>query len=470
MVFSSTLFLFLFFPLVLLFYYNPLCKSRNYRNNVLLAGSIFFYAWGEPFFVFIMFFSILVNWFFTLWIDKYEDKKRRKRCLVLLIVWNVSLFFVFKYLSFVLRNVNYFLKDDRLAVNIALPIGISFFTFQIMSYVLDVYYRKARMQKSFINTALYISLFPQLIAGPIVRYETVAGEIGDRKETFEDFIEGESRFIIGLSKKLLIADYMGLVVDKIFALNGELSVASAWLGGIAYTIQIYFDFSGYSDMAIGLGRMFGFHFHENFNYPFIATTITDYWKRWHISLSSWFRDYLFYPLVLRNRESKGWIVLSLFLVWLLTGIWHGANWTCVSYGVFYFVLLAIERFTGLEKRLRKSRVLSRFYVLFFVIINFVIFRSENIVLAGQYLGAMFGIGAAGLVDDVFFLYLSNCKWILLAGILLSTPLVRYCKNKWAGERGRIYQFLSSVGLMVLFCLALFVCINSDYSPFIYFNF
>jgi D-alanyl-lipoteichoic acid acyltransferase DltB (MBOAT superfamily) len=386
------------------------------------------------------------------------------------VVYDIGLLFIFKYVSWISRNFSLLLKNDALTVNIVLPIGISFFTFQIMSYVLDVYYRKARMQKSFFNTALYISLFPQLIAGPIVRYETVAQEINDRKETGKDFSDGIARFILGLGKKILIANYMGFITERIFALNGELSVASAWLGAVACPLQFYFDFSGYSDMAIGLGRMFGFHFHENFNYPFIANTITDYWKRWHISLSSWFRDYLFYPLVLQRRESKGWILLSLFLVWLLTGIWHGANWTCVAYGVFYFVLLAIERFTGLEKKLRKSRVFSRFYVLFFVIINFVIFRSENIVQAGRYLGVMFGIGAAGLVDDVFFLYLSNCKWILLAGILFSAPVLPLCKRKLADYNPRLYRIAYALGSMALFTVVLLVCIKSTYNPFIYFNF
>jgi D-alanyl-lipoteichoic acid acyltransferase DltB (MBOAT superfamily) len=469
MVFSSTVFLLLFLPLTLIGYYNPFWKSRNFKNGFLLLASLLFYGWGEPLFVFIMIASIAVNWFLVILMDRREGKGR-KTFMLAAVVYDIGLLFVFKYVSWISRNIGLLLKNDGLTVNIALPIGISFFTFQIMSYVLDVYYRKAPVQRSLINTALYISLFPQLIAGPIVRYETVAREINDRKESLGEFMEGEARFLTGLCKKILIANYMGFITDRIFALNGELSVASAWLGGVAYTIQIYFDFSGYSDMAIGLGRMFGFHFHENFNYPFIAATITDYWKRWHISLSSWFRDYLFYPLVLRNRESKGWILWSLFMVWLLTGIWHGANWTCVSYGVFYFVLLAFERFTGAERKLKKSRVFSRLYVLFFVVINFVIFRSENIVLAGQYLGAMFGIGAAGLVDDAFFLYLSNCKWILLAGMVFSTPVVPFCKKKLAARNPRLYRILYAFGSMALFTVVLLVCIKSTYNPFIYFNF
>jgi D-alanyl-lipoteichoic acid acyltransferase DltB (MBOAT superfamily) len=302
-----------------------------------------------------------------------------------------------------------------------------------------------------------------------VRYETVAGEIRDRKESFDDFVKGQSRFIIGLSKKLLIADYMGLVADKIFALNGELSVASAWLGGVAYTIQIYFDFSGYSDMAIGMGRMFGFHFHENFNYPFIAATITDYWKRWHISLSSWFRDYVYIPLG-GNRVSRPRLGWNLFVVWLLTGIWHGANWTYIVWGLFFYVFLVLERFTGITRVLQKLRPIAHLYVLLIALISFVIFRSESLTRVVEYLGVMAGIGAAGLVDDTFFLYFSNCKWILLAGMLLSVPVIPLCREKLSGLNLRVYRVLSTLGLMAVFSIAVLVCIKSTYNPFIYFNF
>jgi D-alanyl-lipoteichoic acid acyltransferase DltB (MBOAT superfamily) len=366
-----------------------------------------------------------------------------------------------------MKNIGLLLRDDALSINIALPIGISFFTFQIMSYIFDVYYKKAKVQKSIINIALYISLFPQLIAGPIVRYETVAEEIENRAVTPEDFTEGIARFVIGLAKKLLIANYAGFIADKVFALAGNLSVASAWLGAIAYTLQIFFDFSAYSDMAIGLGRMFGFHFLENFRYPYSAVSISDFWRRWHISLGAWFRDYVYIPLG-GNRVSKARLVGNLFIVWLLTGIWHGANWTFVAWGLFYFALLLFERFTGFPK---KPGALSHVYTLFFVITGWVLFRSESIALAGIYLGAMFGIGAKGLADETFYLYLSNGKWILLTGILLSTPIVSLCKEKLRIHAGsRVYQALSSAGLVVLFCLSLLVCIKSTYNPFIYFNF
>jgi D-alanyl-lipoteichoic acid acyltransferase DltB (MBOAT superfamily) len=313
--------------------------------------------------------------------------------------------------------------------------------------------------------ALYISSFPQLIAGPIVRYATIADEIDNRVETPEDFTEGMARFVIGLGKKILIANYMGFIADKIFALNGNLSVASAWLGAIAYTLQIFFDFSAYSDMAIGLGRIFGFHFLENFNYPYIAKSIGDFWRRWHISLSTWFRDYVYIPLG-GNRVSKVRLVWNLFVVWLLTGIWHGANWTFIAWGLFYFVLLTIERFTGFEKMLG---LFAHVYTLFFVIIGWVLFRAESIRIAADYLSAMFGFGAAGLFDEIFCLYFSNCKWILLAGILLSTPVIPFIKKNF-DLNTNIYQVVSSIGLIIIFCLSILVCIKSTYNPFIYFNF
>jgi D-alanyl-lipoteichoic acid acyltransferase DltB (MBOAT superfamily) len=464
MVFSSTIFLFLFLPIVLIGYYNPFLKSRKFKNTFLLIASLIFYAWGEPLFVFVMVFSVFVNWLLALLMEK-QDKKARKRFMIAAVVYDIALIFVFKYLSFVVKNLGLLIRNDNFSVNIALPIGISFFTFQIMSYVLDVYYQKAEVQKNFINIALYVSMFPQLIAGPIVRYETVAREINDRTETTEDFTRGLSRFVIGLGKKLLIANYAGFIADGIFEATSP-SVASAWLGALAYALQIYFDFSAYSDMAIGLGKMFGFHFLENFNYPYIAASITEFWRRWHISLSTWFRDYLYIPLG-GNRVSKRRLVFNLFIVWLLTGIWHGANWTFIAWGLFYFVLLIFERFTGFIKRLG---VFGHVYALFFVIIGWVLFRSDSITSAFSYLGVMFGIGTIRLTDETFFMYLSNGKWILLAGIALSMPIASLCKTRLIKINARAYELISSLGLIVVFSIALLVCVKSTYNPFIYFNF
>ena len=313
MVFSSTVFLFLFLPLTLCIYYNPWLKGRQFRNVFLLLSSLLFYAWGEPVFVCLMVLSIVVAY----WVGRHLRGARRKSWLAAGVTFHVGLLFVFKYLTFVLGQLG-LLVGNLESFAIALPIGISFFTFQLLSYLFDVYYGKAEAQGNVLNLGLYIALFPQLIAGPIVRYEAIAIEIMNRRENLTDFSEGMLRFIYGLAKKVLIANYMGQLADTIFAMNGGVSVGTAWLGAVAYTLQIYFDFSGYSDMAIGLGRMFGFHFAENFNYPYIAKSATEFWRRWHISLGSWFRDYVYIPLG-GNRCSKLRWVLNLFAVW------HGAN-------------------------------------------------------------------------------------------------------------------------------------------------
>jgi D-alanyl-lipoteichoic acid acyltransferase DltB (MBOAT superfamily) len=469
MVFSSTLFLFLFLPLVLIGYYQPMWKSRVFRNVWLLLSSLGFYAWGEPLFVFAMLLSIVINWALVRLMDRQASGSARKAFMVSALVWDVALLFVFKYASFVAKNIALF-SHSNATLNIALPIGISFFTFQIMSYVLDVYWRKAPAERNFINVALYVSLFPQLIAGPIVRYETVAAEITGRKETLADFGAGFTRFVIGLSKKLLIANYAGFIADKIFdaATGGSalpLSVASAWLGAAAYTLQIYFDFSAYSDMAIGLGRMFGFHFLENFRYPYCAVSITDFWRRWHISLSTWFRDYVYIPAG-GNRGGAGATVRNMALVWILTGVWHGANWTFVAWGAFYFVLLVIERATGFAKRL--PVVVCRVYTMVLVMLAWVLFRSPTITDALHYIGTMFGTGAGGFIDDTFRLYAGNGKWVLLAGVLLSTPLFPLIQKRFGG--GKAYSVASSVCVAALFTLSVMLCIKSTYNPFLYFNF
>ncbi|MDR1399536.1 MAG: MBOAT family protein [Treponema sp.] len=466
MVFSSTVFLFLFLPLALAGYYNPLWKGRTFRNGFLLLASLGFYAWGEPVFVFIMVLSIVVNWALVLAMARHEEHRRRKCWLMVAIGFDVVLLVVFKYVSFIARNLGFVLGNDSVALNIALPIGISFFTFQIMSYVFDVYYHKTTAQTSLVNLTLYISMFPQLIAGPIVRYQTIAAEIECRTENAGDFADGMTRFAIGLGKKLLIANYAGFIADRLFALDG-LSVASAWLGALAYSLQIYFDFSGYSDMAIGLGRLFGFHFLENFDYPYTAISITDFWRRWHISLSAWFRDYIYIPLG-GNRVTKPRLVLNLLVVWLLTGVWHGANWTFVVWGLAYFALIAIERFTGFASRL--NSVMARVYTLLCVLLLWVLFRAESLLLAGRYITALFGFGATSFIDETFWLYLSNGKWVLLAGVLLSTPVVRRCGAALAHRDMRVYRIASVLGVIALFSVSLLVCIKATYNPFIYFNF
>lgn len=358
MVFSSTLFLFLFLPLTLMIYYNPFVRSRKFRNRCLLVASLFFYAWGEPFFVWLMVLSIAVGWACGRAMERAASRRQEKRILTAGVVFHVGLLFVFKYLTFVVSQLGLLLHEDFSAIHIALPIGISFFTFQLLSYLSDIYYGRSKAQQSVLAVGLYIALFPQIIAGPIVRYETIEQQIEHRVENIADFSSGMMCFIYGLGKKVVIANYMGVVADNIFDGGGSLSLATAWYGAFAYTLQIYFDFSGYSDMAIGFGRMFGFHFMENFNYPYISRSATEFWRRWHISLGTWFRDYVYIPLG-GNRVTRRRWGYNLFVVWALTGIWHGANWTFLCWGLWYFVLLLVEKLTGFPEKLGRSRMSTR---------------------------------------------------------------------------------------------------------------
>lgn len=422
MVFSSSIFLFLFLPVLLIIYYNPIIQSRLFRNIVLLFASLLFYAWGEPFFVFLMIASIFITWGIGLCLNKYSNSKF---WLVLGTSFHISLLFIFKYLSFLANELGILFHKDLSIVNISLPIGISFFTFQLMSYLFDIYYKKASVQKNILYVGLYVALFPQLIAGPIVRYSQIENEINYRSETKNDVLLGMERFIYGLGKKVLIANYVAQIADNIFMAYRNQSTMTLWLGAIAYTFQIYFDFSGYSDMAIGLGRMFGFHFSENFNYPYIAKNITDFWRRWHISLSTWFRDYVYIPLG-GNRVKKSRWIFNLFIVWILTGIWHGANWTFLFWGIFYFALQLLEKMTGFTEKLKGF---SHIYTMFAVVIAWVIFRSDTLTSGFDYIGRMFGFGTTAFMDSVFIEYIGSGKIILFFAALLSTPIFPYLKKK-----------------------------------------
>lgn len=464
MVFSSTVFLFLFLPLTILIYYNPFIKSRAFRNHFLLFMSLLFYAWGEPVFVFLMIISIVAGWFVGLRIEDAKTQSSKKRWLAVGSVFHVGLLFIFKYLTFTAHELGLLFHQDFSAIHIALPIGISFFTFQLLSYLVDVYRGQSQAQKSVLSVGLYIALFPQLIAGPIVRYNTVAKQIMERKESMTGFTEGMSRFIYGLAKKVLIADYVAQVADTIFGLDGNLSVGMAWLGAIAYTLQIYFDFSGYSDMAIGLGRMFGFRFQENFRYPYISKSATEFWRRWHISLGTWFRDYVYIPLG-GNRVTKSRWVWNLFVVWALTGIWHGANWTFLAWGLFYFVLLLVERLTGFTKHLG---MFAHIYTMAAVIIGWAMFRSDNITAGIHYIGMMFGIGADGLTNKLFWDAMADSIRIMSIGVLLSLPIFPWLKAKCI--RKSIWQYGEPLFALALFLLSLIAAISSSYHPFIYFNF
>ena len=473
MVFSSFVFLLVFLPLCLLGYYliNP-----RFRNVFLLIASVLFYAWGEPKFIYVMLGSILVNWLFGLGADRFRKNKTAGRVLIaLMVLFNVSIFFVYKYLNFTIRNINSLFGSSLPLTNFVLPIGISFYTFQAMSYVIDVYREKGQVQKNPLNVALYTMFFPQLIAGPIVRYETVADEIKNRKETLSDFAEGIKRFIIGLSKKVIISNTVAVAADMAFntADYSELTVLMAWLGAVCYTLQIFFDFSGYSDMAIGLGRMFGFHFNENFNYPYCSLTVSEFWRRWHISLGSWFRDYVYFPLGGSRVSTKKRLIFNLFVVWMLTGIWHGASWNFVFWGFMYFVLLTFEKLTGIEKKLNCSwkRALYRVFTLFCVMMGWVVFRAPGLKMGAKYELAMFGIYGNKLYDLSSLYWVGEYLVIIITAAAFSIPVIPWIKGKLKNAAAKnIYAVIETAVLAAFLTASISFISITAYDPFIYFNF
>ena len=476
MLFTSTVFMYLFLPVTLLVYYVFLRKCRMLQNVFLLIVSLFFYGWGEPKFVLVMLLSIFANYIFALFVNYFKKKEKKALCRVIIaltVIANLSILFIYKYLNFTVGIVENLTGANFGIPQIALPIGISFFTFQAMSYVLDVYRDKGAVQKNILNVGLYISFFPQLIAGPIVRYETVAEEIKNRKETLDDFFNGFARFIYGFAKKVLLSNNFAIIADLAFdsaAAGDQLSVAFSWLGAIAYTLQIFFDFGGYSDMAIGLGRMFGFHFLENFDYPYISRSITEFWRRWHMSLGTWFRDYVYFPLG-GSRVNKPRLILNLFTVWFLTGLWHGANWTFIVWGLMYFVLLVIEKLTGFHQKDKTvlSKILLSIYTLFFVIMGWVVFRAVSLPDAISYIQTMFGVGASSLVDPLFLQCLKQLSVWLVIGILLSTPIVPFLKKKLP-QNNLVLDIVYCIGMVLIFVIAMSSIVSSSYNPFIYFNF
>lgn len=474
MLFSSTTFIYMFLPFTLICYYGILRWSRTAQNVFLFLASLLFYGWGEPKFVFAMLGSIVINWFFGLLIHKYKSENKlplAKLCIGIDCFFNLGMLFIFKYLNFTADIIFSFFGEHSPIGAIALPIGISFFTFQAMSYVIDVYRDRGEVQKNILNVGLYISFFPQLIAGPIVRYETVAYEIQNRKETWDDFFEGFTRFVIGIGKKVLIANSVAVVADEVFGFVGQgpVSTAAAWLGAIAYSLQIFFDFSGYSDMAIGLGKMFGFHFLENFNYPYISKSITEFWRRWHMSLGTWFRDYVYFPLG-GSRVKSSRMVFNLFVVWLLTGFWHGANWTFVVWGLMYFVLLTVEKLTGIvNKEGKLINIIKWAYTMLFVIIGWVFFRAENLSVGLDYLGYMFGINNQDAQSLLYFkAMLSQSLIIILIGLVCSTPIFKIIGKKI--KENFITNLIYAVGVALIFIMSVSSLVSSSYNPFIYFNF
>lgn len=466
MVFSSTIFLCVYLPLVLLGYY--ICPKKG-RNLFLLIVSLVFYAWGEPKYVFLMIFSILVNYIFGRLMDKHrENKKRLKLMLVLSVVIDIGLLSVFKYTDFIITNVNAIFGANFDLLNIALPIGISFYTFQAMSYTIDVYRDDVRVQKNLIDFGMYITMFPQLIAGPIVRYADVQDQLAERSVTTADFSEGVMRFVVGLGKKVLLANQMGAVWSDIYALGGDVSALMAWTGAIAYTFQIYFDFSGYSDMAIGLGRMFGFKFPENFRYPYQSVSITDFWRRWHITLSTWFKEYLYIPLG-GNRRGLARQALNLLIVWSLTGFWHGAGWNFVMWGLYYFVILFIEKLFLLKALDKLPKFFRHVYALLLIIIGWVIFASDDVSVLLPYLGSMFGANGAIGGMDVYTLLTKAV--LLIICCVASTELPKKLFLSAAGAMNEKAAFtLKSVLMIALLALSMILLIGDSYNPFLYFRF
>ncbi len=468
MLFSSSVFLFAFFPVVLFLYYIPLRKTRRGQNLLLLITSLLFYAFGEPTFVLVMIASILINWLLGLWVGRRRERKGTTRLpVVCAVALNLALLFVFKYLTFVLSTLNALGLQVMIPV-IELPIGISFFTFQALSYVLDVARDKKPPQRDLLTVGLYISFFPQLIAGPIVKYETVAEQLSTRKETWDLFSSGVCRFLVGLGKKVLLSNQLALVADAAFSAGDELTTAFAWLGSLCYSLQIYYDFSGYSDMAIGLGRMFGFEFLENFNHPYAAVSVTDFWRRWHISLSSWFRDYVYIPLG-GNRVSPHRHTFNLFVVWLLTGIWHGAGWTFLCWGLFYFVLLWAEK--RLNLLAKWPTFLCRVYTLLAVNFAWVVFRADGIRHAIQFLLAMFSLAPGGLAGGAT-LWLTECALEIILGLILAVPTARWLREKLYRVHSLrpVWDVCYAAGLMIILILSAILLIKGSYNPFIYFNF
>lgn len=461
MVFSSTIFLFIFLPAILIVYS---AFPIRCRNTILLLASLFFYSWGEPKNVFIMILSICANWIGAQLIHRYQEKKPLQNFFfVTTILFNIGLLFYFKYIDFLIQNVNSIFYTNFSLRNLALPIGISFFTFQILSYIIDVKRNKIPVQRNLLDLGLYISFFPQLIAGPIVRYIDISEQLKKRTVNIQKFNDGCIRFMIGFSKKILIADQLAPYINTIFKTHG-ISAPSAWLGIVAFALQIFFDFSGYSDMAIGLGKMFGFDFLENFNYPYISKSIRDFWHRWHISLSQWFRDYVYIPLG-GSRCGKIRNLFNLLIVWSLTGFWHGASWNFVFWGTYYFFFLAIERsFFG--KILEKApTLLQHMYAIIVILIGWVFFKETGLSNAMTYIQNLFTLNDTMWID---FLYITDRKFIfcILIGLFFSTPIVPAIKQRMNNKMTKVFDVLTIIN----FILSIAFLLGADFSPFLYFRF
>ena len=457
MLFSSITFLFYFLPILLIIYF---IVPKKFKNLVLFIFSLFFYFYGEPKYGFLLLLSCIINYIMGSLIDKH--RKYGKIFLIIALVYDIGSLLYFKYLDFFIENINNIFKSEIPLFHIIMPIGISFFTFQTVSYVVDIYNKKVESSKSFLNFATYICLFPQLVAGPIVRYETIASELKNRESNFDTFALGVKRFTIGLAKKVLIANLLGEMCTSLADLPNS-SVMSYVFQAVGYTLQIYFDFSGYSDMAIGLGLFFGFHFLENFNYPLVASSITDFWRRWHISLSSFFRDYVYIPLG-GNRVSLLKWIRNIFIVWFLTGFWHGASWNFILWGLYFAIILVLEK-KIYGKYLNNTKILKYIYTIVLVVISFVIFNSQSLNDIKIFLSSMFGLNNLPLINTETLYYIRSYLVLLIIAIIASTPLLKVIGNKF-----KKIEFLEPVIYIGIIILVTAYLVDTSFNPFLYFRF
>ncbi len=466
MLFSSIPFLYYFLPAVILVYF---LAPKVLKNTVLLLFSLLFYGWGEPKYIFLMIATVFVNYVLGILIEKFRGRPLSKVFVTLSVAASLAVLGYFKYTDFFVENFARITGISVKALNIALPIGISFYTFQILSYTVDVYRGTAKAQKNPITLGAYIALFPQLIAGPIVRYKDIEKQLMQRKHSFEKISEGIRRFVMGLSKKIILANTLGEMCE-VFLTTGDKSIMFYWLYALGYMLQVYFDFSGYSDMAIGLGKIFGFDFYENFRYPFISRSISEFWRRWHISLGSWFRDYVYIPMG-GSRVGKARLFVNIFTVWFLTGFWHGAEWNFIIWGLFFGILLVIEKYF-LSNVLKKGRVLNHIYVLFFTAISFVIFSASGMGDALSRVGGLFGAGGIPASSFEFWYALRNYGFVLVVSIIASTPAFvnlksLFCKNQ---KLNIAFEILEIPFLVILFVVCTAYLVDGSFNPFLYFRF
>lgn len=481
MLFADILFLFLFLPLCIILYFAA--RNINSKNTVLLVFSLIFYAWGEPVRILLLLLSAAINYALAIMMELSKNTNKAKPYLVLSLVYNIAMLGLFKYTDFIITNINGLFGTSLPLQHIALPLGISFYTFQIISYMMDVYWDKVSAQRKFADLLMYISLFPQLVAGPIVRYETIAEEIKHRRTTIVDFAEGASRLIVGLTKKVLIANNLNLLVELMFnveksaegvttAVNvGSSTVVGTWIGVIAYSLQVYFDFSGYSDMAIGMGRIFGFHFDENFNHPFVCRSISEFWQRWHISLGSFFRDYLFYVPIFGKRRKY----LSLLLVWFTTGLWHGASWSFVLWGLYFGLFIFLESLAGKKRLKRIPDLVMHIYNKIVIILGFGIFYFTDMTEMGMFFKSLVGANGNEFISEQTVTDFKSYIWLFLVAIIASFPIVPAIKNR-IKKMSYFGQGVANLIQTAAVCAMLFVCMNLlvdsflTNNPFLYMNF